>query len=216
MALIKCPECGKEISENATICPNCGNPNELVRVKKKSENTEHLLNEDTQSQTVDINNTAILEYFDIVKNEYAIEREKKQSFENRAGLLMALLGVLCIFLFEKIQLQDVFSSMTTPLTFVQFIKIFSGLSVYIFFILTLIMIIFTIIVKPHYNFDVKNIDEFKLGEPRISALSKIILLYRRIIIQHRDLNEKRAKTFRRSLYSIGVTIISIIFYISLT
>ena len=24
MALIKCPECGKEISEKATKCPNCG------------------------------------------------------------------------------------------------------------------------------------------------------------------------------------------------
>lgn len=24
MALIKCPECGKEISEQATSCPNCG------------------------------------------------------------------------------------------------------------------------------------------------------------------------------------------------
>lgn len=24
MALIKCPECGKEISDNAKTCPNCG------------------------------------------------------------------------------------------------------------------------------------------------------------------------------------------------
>lgn len=24
MALIKCPECGKEISDKATLCPNCG------------------------------------------------------------------------------------------------------------------------------------------------------------------------------------------------
>lgn len=26
MALISCPECGKEISDKATACPNCGNP----------------------------------------------------------------------------------------------------------------------------------------------------------------------------------------------
>ena len=26
MALIKCPECGKEISDKALSCPNCGNP----------------------------------------------------------------------------------------------------------------------------------------------------------------------------------------------
>jgi DNA-directed RNA polymerase subunit RPC12/RpoP len=26
MALIKCAECGKEISDQAAACPNCGNP----------------------------------------------------------------------------------------------------------------------------------------------------------------------------------------------
>ena len=26
MALIKCPECGKEISDKASACPNCGCP----------------------------------------------------------------------------------------------------------------------------------------------------------------------------------------------
>ena len=26
MALINCPECGKEISDKAISCPNCGNP----------------------------------------------------------------------------------------------------------------------------------------------------------------------------------------------
>ena len=26
MALIKCKECGREISENANKCPNCGEP----------------------------------------------------------------------------------------------------------------------------------------------------------------------------------------------
>ena len=26
MALIKCSECGKEVSDKAKTCPNCGNP----------------------------------------------------------------------------------------------------------------------------------------------------------------------------------------------
>lgn len=26
MSLIKCPECGKEVSDKATACPYCGNP----------------------------------------------------------------------------------------------------------------------------------------------------------------------------------------------
>lgn len=34
--LIKCPECGKEISDKATLCPNCGAP-----IEKKSTNILH-------------------------------------------------------------------------------------------------------------------------------------------------------------------------------
>lgn len=26
MSMIKCPECGKEVSDKADECPNCGNP----------------------------------------------------------------------------------------------------------------------------------------------------------------------------------------------
>lgn len=26
MALIKCPECGRSVSDNATVCPNCARP----------------------------------------------------------------------------------------------------------------------------------------------------------------------------------------------
>ena len=35
MALIKCKECGNEISENATACPHCGCP---VNIPTKSKN----------------------------------------------------------------------------------------------------------------------------------------------------------------------------------
>jgi hypothetical protein len=38
MALIKCPECGKEMSSEAPACPNCGKPNVTV-AKKKSTST---------------------------------------------------------------------------------------------------------------------------------------------------------------------------------
>ena len=31
MALIKCPECGKEISDKASACPNCGCPNPNIQ-----------------------------------------------------------------------------------------------------------------------------------------------------------------------------------------
>ena len=35
MALIKCAECGKEISSKASACPNCGNPIEKEKKKVK-------------------------------------------------------------------------------------------------------------------------------------------------------------------------------------
>lgn len=36
MALIKCKECGKEISDKAKVCPHCGNPITTNKKKKKS------------------------------------------------------------------------------------------------------------------------------------------------------------------------------------
>ena len=105
--------------------------------------------------------------------------------------------------------------MTTPLTFIELAKIISGLTVYVCFAFTMVMIVLTIIVKQHNNFEVRNIDETLLGEQRLLALCKIIFTYRDIIVQHRELNEKRAKAFRKSLYGICATLISVIIYISL-
>ena len=33
MAMIKCTECGKEMSDKASVCPNCGCPIEDIRSK---------------------------------------------------------------------------------------------------------------------------------------------------------------------------------------
>ncbi len=182
----------------------------------ENQNSSQTLENQTERYSVEINDTAMVEYLDIVKSEYENERNKKQSFENRAGLIMALSGAICIFLFEKVQLKDVFSLMVLPLTFLDLITIISGLAVYIGFLFTMLMIIKTIIVKQHHNLEVKNINETLVVEQRIVALCKLIFTYRDIILQHRDLNEKRAKAFRNSLYGILVTLISVIIYITLT
>ncbi len=52
MALITCPECGKEVSDQAEACPNCGYPiakkyekkdtDDTVKIKMCILNTEHL------------------------------------------------------------------------------------------------------------------------------------------------------------------------------
>ena len=45
MALINCPECGKEISDKAISCPNCGVPlsKEISQLEKKNEEQQEIL-----------------------------------------------------------------------------------------------------------------------------------------------------------------------------
>lgn len=40
MALIKCPECGKEVSDKAKACPNCGFPINDTKVEEPKEKEE--------------------------------------------------------------------------------------------------------------------------------------------------------------------------------
>ena len=40
MALIKCPECGKEISDKAASCPNCGFPISETKAPQKEREVE--------------------------------------------------------------------------------------------------------------------------------------------------------------------------------
>lgn len=46
MALINCPECGKEVSDKAKACPNCAYP---IAKLKESNVVEH--NEATETET---------------------------------------------------------------------------------------------------------------------------------------------------------------------
>jgi DNA helicase-4 len=40
MALIKCPECGKQISEKADKCPHCGLPSQYFNIQKTAKSNE--------------------------------------------------------------------------------------------------------------------------------------------------------------------------------
>ena len=44
MALIKCPECGKEISDKAVSCPHCGFPISKEEVKDINEMVNNYIN----------------------------------------------------------------------------------------------------------------------------------------------------------------------------
>lgn len=44
MALIKCPECGKEFSDKASACPNCGCPISEIRKQEEEERQKNIFN----------------------------------------------------------------------------------------------------------------------------------------------------------------------------
>lgn len=181
----------------------------------KLEPNENCNTENVDEEYIQVSNTAIPEFYDIVKSEYENEKNKKQSFENRAGIVLALIGTVSVLLFEQIKLNEILELMNDNITFFILIKIVSGLLIYLGFIYTTVMIISTINVKKHLNFEVKDIDESTLTEKRVFALSNIIIVYRDIIIQHRELNENRAKAYRRSLYGVLVILFSIMIYLSI-
>lgn len=160
-------------------------------------------------------NTAITEYLEVVKSEYDIERAKKESFESRAGIILALIGTLAVFVLEMVNLNDILSSFSTTITFWIFLKIVSGLLVYGGFIFTVVNAFLTISTKKHANFEVKNIDESLIKENRMTALARLIFVYKNIIIEHRELNENRAKAFKRSILGCIISIVALVIYSSI-
>ena len=120
-----------------------------------------------------------------------------------------------MFLFDKVQIKEIVTLFSVPLTFSIWLKITTGFLVYLSLAFTMLFLIKTITVKQHNNFEVKNIDEVLLAEKRIDALARIIFTYRDIICQHRQINEDRAKTFKLSLYGVIIMLVSAIMYISL-
>ena len=72
----------------------------------------------------------------------------------------------------------------------------------------------TIIVKPQNQYAIKNINNKRLKEEKIVAIKRMISTYEKIIIQHREVNLKRAISFTEALYGMGITLIAIIVYIA--
>lgn len=196
------------------------NANNSEAVAQNDERKSHENNSSSNQMNAcgnspDESNTAINEYLDIVKSEYEIERGKKESFENRAGIILALISALFVFVIEKININDIINLFSANLTFIIFLKIIFGICVFISLSYSLIFAVVTISTRKLDNFDVKSIDTKLLAEKRMNALARLILAYRNIILNHREINEKRAKTYKKSLCGSIVSIVSILIYLSL-
>lgn len=168
--------------------------------------------EDTE---INIDILAAQEYLDVIKNEYSFERNKKQSFETRAGLIITILGALCVFLFDKVQFKDIVYLIGKPLYISSFFKILSGVFVYIGAAYTVAMLIKTVSIQRYKNYDIEAIEDKELVEDRLRGILKITVTYKDIIKQHRKINDSKAKSLDNAFRGLLVTLVSIVLYINL-
>lgn len=89
MALIKCPECGKEISDKAESCPNCGCP-------VKSENSEIIQKDAIQEEFDNEGNVSMDEAIKIEKPEKK-PLSKKVIIGIVVAIVMVIIGTVVYF-----------------------------------------------------------------------------------------------------------------------
>ncbi len=93
MALIKCPECGKEISDRAARCPKCGIPMEkILFLLQQSEN-------DTVSKVTEDNNTQVQQEKD---NSIVLDNKLTNTHEKGINWKRIILVIIIILLLWEI------------------------------------------------------------------------------------------------------------------
>lgn len=166
--------------------------------------------------TIKIEQTCIKEYLEIVKEEYQIERGKRQSFESRAGIIITILTALCAFVFEKIKIKNIIElMMQKQCSFLNLLQIITGIVAYGAFMIALLYALKTINVRKYSNFNVAAIKEERIAKPVIAGCIELINNYKTIILDHRKENEKKAKYLKKAYISIFVSIIAIIIYVNI-
>lgn len=180
-------------------------------------------NEKTADINEKLNQTQIIKhdldtqklYLDIIKNEYNIENNRKQSLETRAGLILAFLATLATFLFDKIELNSLFNAMTTIQPFIIIIKILAGIVIYISLGIAIFKTIRIITSKQITAFNVDVIDNKRLKNSYQNELKEVILAYINIIQGRRKVNELNANNLKYAIYALISLLISIAIYFSI-
>ena len=173
------------------------------------------LNYKTEMLKISVDKTSAFECLDIMIKEYEQERSKRQSFESRSSIIITVVAALSIFVLERVHISEIFGIISSDsLSFSQLVRIVSGTGVYLGFVLTLCFIIKTVRVEKIIALDVKQVNEKLIGKPRLEGITKLIITYREIILQHRELNEKKAQALRQALIWLVVSIISVAVFVN--
>lgn len=107
MALIKCPECGKEYSEKAATCPNCGAPNDLLNGSQQNLNDQLQTSDTTKKTNTGLNIAAfVVSLFSLIFAPLSIisiiliiiDAVKNKNKKRKKGLWIAALVISIIMI----------------------------------------------------------------------------------------------------------------------
>ncbi|EOC99365.1 hypothetical protein [Caldisalinibacter kiritimatiensis] len=141
--------------------------------------------------------TSVDECLSICVHEYDIERNKKQSFDNRASLIITVLTAIIIAIYDKIPLKSALSMLDEPLTFVVLMQIITTVLIYILLITAFYYGIRIISVKTFENFDITIIDGDFIAAAKMDSVSKLLEIYLNLTVIHRRKNETFDTTYKR-------------------
>lgn len=159
--------------------------------------------------------TSIDECLTVSMHEYDIERNKKQSFDNRASLIITVLSAIMIAIYDKIPLKSILSLVEASLTFMILMEIITTVLIYMLLVIALYYSIRIISVKTSENFDVTIINGDFAGSAKIDSVSKILEIYLNLTLIHRRKNEVFAKHLSKSQVSMIISIVLIIINLNL-
>lgn len=168
---------------------------------------------DQQFQKPKLEDTIAVRCLDILLREYEIEREKRQSFESRAGIVMVALAALCIFAFEKVPIlgwEKLVMISSHP-----FLKAHMCTLAYGSLIFSLLCLFNTLRIRPYQNFDSECVDESLVGKLPLEGTLYLIKVYRSIIADHQRNNKKVAWSLILSMIFLFVFLASVVIYINI-
>ena len=98
MAMIKCTECGKEMSDKAPVCPNCGCPIEEIMTRLNEIETERM--ERIKTKEINRNRKAVAAQTQRKRKRLATPQEKrKRTMTAILAVALTVVVIICIWLF---------------------------------------------------------------------------------------------------------------------
>lgn len=137
----------------------------------------------------ELQNTQLM--LDVAKNEYSSERERKRDLETRAGILIALVGVLIGIVLTTLDFSLVLKYKNIYAVIGMFLLWFFILIAIILLLISLFQFIKVLKVQQYGAIDLSFIDDQYRNEEALGFQFEIADSYKEIIIHNRALNEEK-------------------------